>query len=71
MPILGSIILEFLGAMVRWIFLRSIGRKVTFRETWNGPNKSVRESLEYSVSNTIIGWFTIGILASILVWLVG
>jgi len=59
--IIGSVVLEFLGAYVRWMFLfiysKLTNKKVkTFKEVWDGKGiKDGASLLSYGTSNIIIG----------------
>ena len=77
MPFIGSIILEFIGASIRWIFLliksRMTGKKViSFKEIFDGKKRSsFKESVEHGMSNIILGFVVIFIVCMILMELVG
>ena len=71
----GSIIFEFIGVCVRWIYYK-------LREKWNGEpaltfarifngkkNSGSREKFEYGLSNVILGIITVFVLIAIVFWI--
>jgi hypothetical protein len=74
MQFFGSIILELIGAFFRWAYLAVKhwikGKKVaSFGRIFDGRrNASFQESIEYGVSNIVLGWIIVFAICLILVW---
>lgn len=73
MQFLGSIIFEFIGASVRWLYLLAKHKMqgkglISFGRVFDGKkDASFKENIEHGFSNTLLGWLTIFIVCSILV----
>lgn len=70
---IGSVIFEFVGVSIRWLFHRLFsllkGRKSkTFKEVWDGPKDyNGMETTAYSFYNIILGAFIIVLICFIIV----
>ena len=72
--ILGSVIFEAIGAFVRWIFVsmrnRIKGRAtLSFGQVWRGRKRGLQESVEYGVSNILLGAGTVLLIIVLLMWI--
>jgi hypothetical protein len=72
---IGSIFFEFLGAVMRWAYIKIKSnltgqRPLNFSAVYNGRKKADdQEKLEYAFSNVILGMVVTVLTLSLLVWL--
>lgn len=73
MPFIGSIIFEFIGASFKWVYLaikhKIVGKKIVgFKQVFDGKkNADFQETIEYGMSNIILGMVIVFIICMTLV----
>ena len=64
--ILGSFILEGIGAFMRWVCLRAKGGKVSYKQVFKGSETELQKSIGYGFVNILIGAVFILLLIKII-----